>query len=157
MYPDELKKKNTENLSVDINAARLKAHRIIAGLYLAERRYVSEGSILNDLISLAGVAQLGVALHGLGGQADTCGLAAGGIRRVPIVVPLEDHQLTLSLGDVCGERLQDVAKRHIHLCFQLSTWRQTGGQLHFVKLPAVTKKTLRKIYEIHMRIFLKEA
>lgn len=125
---------------VTTSAASFKARRVLVELYLAERSDVSEGSVLYDLLRLGGVAQPGVALHRLGGQADTCGLAAGGIRGVPIVVPLEDHQLTLSLGDVCGERLQDMAECHVHLCFQLSPWSQTGGQLDFVKLPTVTKQ-----------------
>lgn len=56
------------------------------------------------------------------------------------MVPLENHQLTLSLGDVCGEGLQDVAERHLHLGLQLSTRSQAGGQLYFIKLPTVTEE-----------------
>lgn len=109
-------------------------------LYLAERRHITERSVLDDLVVLAGVSQLGVALHSLGGQADTRGLAAGGVRGENVVVPLKDHQLALSLGDVCGEGLQDVAERHLHLRFQLSTCCQTGGQHHFVKLASVREQ-----------------
>lgn len=100
-------KHNTEHLSNFLEAS-LEAPEIWSQLYLAEWSHITEGSILNDLIVLAGVTQLGVALHSLGGQANTCGLAAGGVRRVKVVVPLKDHQLALSLGDVCGEGLQDV-------------------------------------------------
>lgn len=105
--------------------------------YLAEWSHVTEGSVLNDLIHLAGVAQLGVALSSLGGQADTCCLAAGGVRGVQVMVPLKHHQLALGLGDLCGEGSQDVAECHLHLRFQLSTCCQVGRQLYFVKLPTV--------------------
>jgi len=114
-------------------AVSLEAHPMWSRLYLAERRHVTERSVLDDLVVLAGVTQLGVGLHSLGGQADACSLAASGIRGVQVVVPLEDHQLALSLRDVGGEGPQDVAQRHLHLRFQLSACRQTGGQLHFVK------------------------
>lgn len=109
-------------------------------MYLAKRSNVAEGSILNNLIGFAWVAQLCVALRGLGRKADACGLGAGWIRGVEVVVPLENHQLTLSLGDVCGEGLQDVAERHLHLGLQLSTCSQAGGQLHFIKLPTVAEE-----------------
>lgn len=105
--------------------------------YLTKWSHVTEGPILNELIILAGVSQLGVALHGLGGQTDACGLAAGGVRRVQVVVALKDHKLTLSLGDVCGEGVQYVAIRHLHLRFQLCPCCQTGGQLYFIKLTTV--------------------
>lgn len=104
--------------------------------YLAEWSDVAEWSVLDDLVGLAGVAQLGVALHRLRGQTDAGGLAAGGIRGVQIVVALENHQLTLRLGDLRGERLQDVAKHHLGLHFQLSTGGQSRGQQHFVELPS---------------------
>lgn len=105
--------------------------------HLTEWSYITEGSILNDLIILAGVSQLGIGLDSFGRQADTCGLAAGGIRRVQVVVALKDYQLALSLGDVCGEGFQDMAKCHLHLGFQLCTCCQTRGQLHFIKLSTV--------------------
>lgn len=105
----------------------LDADQIWSELYLTERSHIAEGSILYDLIILAGIAQLGVALHCLGSETNTCSLAAGGIWRVQVVVPLKDHQLSFSLGDVCGEGLQDMAECHLHLCFELGTSRQTGG------------------------------
>lgn len=104
--------------------------------HLAEGSHVAEGSVLDDLVALAGVAQLGVALHRLGGQADPCALAAGGVRRVEVVVALEDHQLALGLGDVCGEGFQDVAEGHLHLGLQLGSCCQSRGQLDFEELPA---------------------
>lgn len=105
--------------------ASIEACQIGSELYLTERSHVAEGSILNDVIILVGVAQLGVALHSLGGQTDTCGLAAGRVRGVQVVAPLKDHQLALSLGDVCGEGLQHVAECHLHLRFHLSTCCQS--------------------------------
>lgn len=96
-------------------------------MHLAKWSHIAEGSVLNDLVILAGVPQLGVALHSLGGQAHTCGLAAGGVRRVQVVVALEDHQLALGLGDVCREGFQDVAKCHLHLGFQLCARCQARG------------------------------
>lgn len=108
---------------------------------LAERSHITEGSVLNDLVILAGVAELGVALHGLGGQANTCGLTAGGVRGVQVVVALKDHQLALCLSDVCGEGLQDMAECHLHLGFHLCPCCQTGQQLHFVKLATVWEQT----------------
>lgn len=117
--------------------ASFEDHEIMSELYLTERGHVAERSVLDDLIGLGGVAQLGVALHGLGGQADAGGLAAGGVRRVQVVVSLKHHQLALGLGDVCGEGLQDVAEGHFHLHFQLGTSCQAGGKLHFVEVPTV--------------------
>lgn len=105
--------------------------------YLAECGHVTEGPVLDDLVVLAGVAELRVALHGLGRQANACGLTAGGVRGIQVVVALKDHQLPLRLGDVRGEGLQDVAERHLHLGFQLRTGCQTGQQLHFIKLTTV--------------------
>lgn len=96
-------------------------------LYLTERGDITEGAILNSFIALAGVAQLGVALHSLRGEADPGGLAAGGVGGVQVVVTLEHHQLTLSLGNVCGEGPQDVAQDSLHLHPQLSAHAQTGG------------------------------
>lgn len=84
-------------------------------MYLTESSHVAEGPVLDDLIALTGVTQLCVALHSLGGQTDPCALAASGVRRVEVVVALEDHQLTLGLGDVRGKGLQDVAEGHLHL------------------------------------------
>lgn len=116
-------------------------HKIRLELYLSERGHVTERSVLDDLIGLGGVAQLGVALDSLRGQADAGGLAAGQVWRVQVVVSLKYHQLALGLGDMCGEGLQDVAECHLHLHFQLSTSCQTGGKLHFVKVPSVRKQT----------------
>lgn len=96
-------------------------------MHLTKWSHIAEGSVFDDLVILAGVPQLGVALHSLGGQAHTCGLAAGGVWRVQVVVALEDHQLTLGLGDVCGEGFQDVAKCHLHLGFQLCACCQARG------------------------------
>lgn len=96
-------------------------------LYLTEWGDITEGAVLNGLITLAGVAQLGVALHSLRGEADPGGLAAGGVGGVQVVVTLEHHQLTLSLGNVCGEGPQDVAQDSLHLHPQLSAHAQTGG------------------------------
>lgn len=96
-------------------------------LYLTERGDITEGAILNSFIALAGVAQLGVALHSLRGKADTGGLAAGGVWRVQVVVALEHHQLTLILGDVGGKGPQNVAQDCLHLHSQLSANAQTGG------------------------------
>ncbi len=144
----------------NIHAASLEAHLNKSELYLTERSHIPEGSILNDLIILAGVAHLGVALYSLGGQADTCGLAAGGIWGVQVVVPLKDHQLALGLGDMCGKGLQDVSKCHLHFCFQLSTGCQAGGQLNFVKLPAVWKKVRKeegaRVRYICIRILMRQ-
>ena len=109
-------------------------------LYLAERSHVTERSVLDDLVVLARVTQLGVGLHSFGGQADACGLAADGVRGVHVVVPLEDHQLALGLGDLSGEGLQYVAEGHLQLRFQLSPRCQTGGQLHFVESPTVWER-----------------
>lgn len=109
--------------------------------YLAELGHVAERSVLEDLVILAGVAQLCVALHSFGGQADACGLTAGGVRGVQVVVALKDHQLALCLSDVCGEGLQDVAEHHLHLGFQLRARCQTGQQLHLIKLTAVWEQT----------------
>lgn len=88
--------------------------------HLAEGRNIFEGSVLYGLFALGGVAQLGVALHGFGGQANACGLGACGVRGVQVVVPLEDHQLTLGLGDVGGERLQHVTEHRLNLHPQFS-------------------------------------
>lgn len=109
--------------------------------YLAERGHVTERSVFDDLVILAGVAELCVALDGLGSQANARGLTAGGVGGVQVVVALEDHQLALCLGDVGGEGLQDMAERHLHLGFQLCTRCQTGQQLHFIKLTAVWEQT----------------
>lgn len=73
--------------------------------YLAECGHITERSIFDDLVILAGVAELCVALHGLGSQANACGLTAGGVRGVQVVVALKHHQLALCLSDVCGEGL----------------------------------------------------
>lgn len=100
-------------------------YRALSEMYLAEWCNISKGSVLDNLISFAWVAQLGVTLHSFGGQAHACGLAAGGIWGVEVVVPLKNHQLALGLGDVRGERLEDVAKGHLHLRFQLCSWSQT--------------------------------
>lgn len=89
--------------------------------HLAEGRNIFERSILNGLIALGGVAQLGIALHGFGGQANTRGLGAGGVWGVHVVVPLEDHQLSLGLGDVGGEGLQHVTEHRLNLHPQFST------------------------------------
>ena len=110
--------------------------------YLAESCDVTEGAILDDLVALAWVAQLGVALHGLGGQADTGGLAASGVWGEQVVVPLEDHQLALGLSDVRGERRKDMTEHHVHLHSQLSTCGQAGGQLHLVEFPTETQKCI---------------
>lgn len=134
-----LKKTTTLLCSVTWIASDQRQRFIWSRLYLAERRHVTERSVLNDLVVLAGVTQLGVGFHSLGGQADSGGLAAGGIGGVHVVVPLKDHQLALSLRDVCGEGLQDVAQRHFHLGFYLSPCCQTGGQLHFVKNTTVER------------------
>lgn len=109
--------------------------------YLAECSHITERSVFNDLVVLAGVAQLCVALHGFGSQAKACALTAGGVRRVQVVVALKHHQLALCLSDVCGEGLQDMAERHLHLGFQLCTRCQTGQQLHFKKLTTVWEQT----------------
>lgn len=108
--------------------------------HLAECCHITEGSVLDDLVALAGVPQLRVALHRLWGQADACALAAGGVRRVEVVVALEDHQLALGLGDVCGEGFQDVAEGHLQLGLQLGACCQTRGQLDFEELPAARKE-----------------
>lgn len=113
----------------------LVPNQIWSEVYLAKLSHVPERSIFNDLIILAGVAQLGVALHSLGSKTDACGLAACWVRGVQIVIALKYHKLTFSLGDVCRERLQDMAEGHLHFCFQLSTSCQTGRQQHFVELP----------------------
>ncbi len=89
--------------------------------HLAEGRNIFERSILHGLVALGGVAQLGVALHVFGGQANTCGLGAGGVWGVQVVVPLEDHQLPLGLGDVGGEGLQHVTEHRLNLHPQFST------------------------------------
>ena len=81
---------------------RLKTRR---ASYLAVRGNIPEGPVLNDLIVLAGVAQLGVALHILGSKANAGALASGRVRRVHIVVALEHYQLPLCLGNVSGEGL----------------------------------------------------
>lgn len=104
--------------------------------HLTKWRHVAEVSVLDDLVALTGVAQLRVALHRLGGQADPCALAAGGVRRVEVMVALEDHQLALGLVDVCGEGFQDVAEGHLHLGLQLGAGCQTRRQLDFEELPA---------------------
>lgn len=104
--------------------------------HLTKWRHVAEVSVLDDLVTLTGVAQLRVALHRLGGQADPCALAAGGVRRVEVMVALEDHQLTLGLVDVCREGFQDVAEGHLHLGLQLGAGCQTRRQLDFEELPA---------------------
>lgn len=89
--------------------------------HLAEGRNIFEWSILNGLVALGGVAQFGVGLHGFGGQAHTGGLGAGGIWGEQVVVPLEDHQLSLGLGDLGGERLQHVTEHRLNLHPQFST------------------------------------
>lgn len=89
--------------------------------HLAEGRNIFERPIFNGLLALGGVAQLGVALHSFGGQADAGGLGAGGVWGVQVVVPLEDHQLLLSLGDVRGEGFQHVTEHGLNLHPQFST------------------------------------
>lgn len=114
--------------------------------YFAERGHITERSVFNDLVILAGVAELCVALYSFGSQSNACGLTAGGVRRVQVVVALKDHQLALCLSDVCGEGLQDMAEHHLHLGFQLRTRCQTGQQLHLIKLTTVWEQTRHTLH-----------
>lgn len=134
--------KETERF-ISILTASHSAYQNTSEPYLAKWCHITEGSILNDLVSLAGVAQLSIALHSLRGQADTCGLTACGVRGVQVVVALKDHQLAFSLGDMGGKGFEDVAERHLHFDFKLCSCCQAGGQLHFIKLPTVWEQVRR--------------
>lgn len=112
-------------------------------IYLTKCRDVLERAVLDHLFIFARVAQLGVALGGFGGEAHTGRLATGRVGRIQVVIPLEDHQLSLGLCDLSGERREHVAEHGLHLHTQLCANCQGRGQLHLEECPTARDKRQR--------------